>query len=70
MRQEANKKKYLGHNSGVYSAVLFFVCVVLLVLMIGGLYGLWPYLWARTRSISKKQRLREMKRSHDINMFD
>jgi hypothetical protein len=33
MRQEASKKKYLGHNSGVYSAVLFFVCVVLLVLM-------------------------------------
>jgi hypothetical protein len=33
MRQEANKKKYLGHNSGVHSAVLFFVCVVLLVLM-------------------------------------
>jgi len=35
MRQEASKKKYLGHNSGVYSAVLFFVCVVLLVLMEG-----------------------------------
>jgi hypothetical protein len=43
MRQEASekKRKYLGHNSGVYSAVLSFLCVVLLVLvMMEGLYGL------------------------------